>query len=422
MPIIPSLKKITKHKIIEEIPDPEFFLIPLESYRNELLPLLEQGDSVQKYQKLAKADSFFSSSVHAPASGKYLGLKEIEGKKYMLLQNDFQNLETDKISFDVNTISAEQLYHLLEEFGIEGGGGARFPTHLKYKTEHQIHTLIINGAECEPYLSSDYILMKHKTDELMQVLSVLKKILNLKAICFGIEKENKELKRVLENSAQKHGFSVDVTLLKNEYPQGGELQLIKATTKSELSKGEIPAKHGIIVHNVATLYSMFQALFQGIPFTERTVTISGNSQMKPGNYSVKIGTSVDYILDKTGNSVDEDSHSVILGGAMMGKQVHSLETPVHKGSGGILILKNPKTEDFNCIGCGYCVDVCPQKLMPLEFVRNYLQNETEKLKEFNLNDCIECGACAYICPSEVPLMRSIYEGKKRIRTKNMQTP
>lgn len=417
MLLIPSLKHITKKQKIEYFPDSADFYLPLQSYNGSYMELIVNvADSVKKYQLIAKSTTAFRASIHAPVSGTILGIVEIDGKQYIHLKNDFKYTETLLEPVELKTLSVSTFIRMLLEKGIEGEGGARFPAYKKYKAyEEQIDTLILNGAECEPYLSSDYAVMKYFAKELMAVLKTIQSLWKIKRIVFGIEKHNKELKPLLTKEALEIDLKIEIKLLPNQYPQGGKLQLIKSVTGLELAKGTIPSQHGILVHNVSTLYAIHQSLAKGLPRIERVITISGNSKHKIGNYLIKIGTPVDHILKTIQHQWDPELQTIVLGGAMMGKAIQSPLTPIHKGVGGLLILNSPKKNADNCIECGYCVDVCPQKLMPLEFVRNTINQQWKKLNDFHLNDCIECGACAYTCPSDVPLMNSIFEGKMYLK-------
>lgn len=415
MLLIPSLKNRTKKSPIGSIPEPEDFYIPLDGYRSMMTPIVEAGEQVKKYQLLAECDGLFATKVHAPASGTIKGIFHLNGKQFLHLQNDFLNSEVPEVPVSTDDVTQERFSEILFEYGIEGAGGSRFPTTLKYKKNTtRIKTIIFNGVECEPYLSSDYALMEHKTDALLQTAVLIKKVLNAQQIVFAIEKQNKELKKLLEHSAIQNDITITVKILPDSYPQGGELQLIKSVTGMELKKGNIPAQYGILVNNVGTLWAIYKAIFEGRPNVERIITISGNKCTHTGNFSAKIGTPIAHILRETGNSWNPDEQMIILGGAMMGKAVSSPLLPVHKGSGGLLVMQKIKPENNNCIKCGLCVDVCPQKLMPLEFVRFNQTNDTISLKDFHLQDCIECGACAYVCPSEVPLMESIFDDKRKL--------
>lgn len=413
---IPSLKAKTKLLPITKLKDPEVFYMPLSGYKGALTPTVKLGDSVKQDQVIARPAGVQGAILHAPVSGTVGAVIQSENKSYLKLINDFRYEKEARDALVVNERSPSEIIDLIRLAGIEGSGGARFPTHLKYKKTTKLTTWIINGAECEPYLSADYALMSHYGEQLMKAISVMQDILDVSEVVFGIEKQHKELKAKLIACGQQFGLPLKVHLLPNEYPQGGELQLIKSVTGKELQKGEVPAEHGVIVNNVGTLWALYGAFYENQPYTARVVTISGEHVSHVGNYLVKIGTPITTLLQQIGHRVNFSEETVIAGGPMMGKAVHDAAASINKGTGGILVIPQPKNNRFNCIQCGYCADVCPQHLMPMEFARYMAHPSKSKLREFHLNDCIECGACAYACPSDVPLMKSIFDGKELLRS------
>lgn len=412
MIFIPSPQKEAKLSPIKELTPPSMLYIPLYGYKTTLQPLVKIGDSVKKYQPIAQSEGFFRTVVHAPVSGTIVGDIFIENQSYLVIENDFKEESITVKPFDVDHLSKEEIIDILATYGIEGSGGARFPTHLKYRIgANKVDTFIINGAECEPYLNADFALMRYKTESILKAIRLVQQLLNAKEIVIAIEKHNKELKKVFESYFSAFQLPIRVQLLPDEYPQGGELQLIRSVTGKELLKGSIPIQSGVVVNNVGTLWAVYNVFYEGKPYVERIVTISGELSAHSGNYIVKVGTPVSHILDKIGWSWNLDKYEIILGGPMMGRAVHQPETPIGKGNGGLLILSKTKTKQYNCIQCGYCTDVCPQHLMPMEFVRSVVRNDTERLIDHHLNDCIECGTCEYACPSDVPLMHNIFSGK-----------
>ena len=408
--LIHSLKHITKQAQIENIPDPPEFYLPLYGYKGILKTVVETGQYVKKYELVAQAEDHFSTAMHAPASGIIEGIEIIDGKSHLKLVNDFKGTEID-LPLQQSEQRPASILEIIKQYGIEGSGGARFPTHLKYNSGNEdVDVFIINGAECEPYLTADYALMQNKTEALFKAIISIQKIIKAKKVVFGIEKQNKELATILKSYYNLCDFPVEIKLLPNTYPQGGELQLIKSITKKELPKGSRPLEHGIVLSNIGTLWAVHNALFDNRPYVERVITLSGEKAVKKGNFYVKIGTPVSHLFSLS--AAQKENHQIILGGPMMGKAVKNYKSPVTKGTGGILILPEVKNEKYNCIECGYCANACPQRLMPMEFARYAKTDNKEQLLSHRLLDCIECGACAYICPSDVPLMRSIYHGKE----------
>lgn len=413
MLLIPSFKHRTKNALIKDLRDPEHFLLPLDVYKGKMTPIVQKGDAVLKYQKVAESTGIFASTLHSPASGKVLGIIELGTESYLKIENDFQETTMPTLPPEVDNLRPAALLNLVLQAGIEGSGGARFPTATKLAVgDRTIDYLLINAAECEPYLSADYALTRERSEEILQAILVVQRITKAKNVIFGIEKQNKDLLPALQSSAKHWNVDIRIKLLPDEYPQGGELQLIKSLTGREIAKGTVPADHGIIVQNIATLYALYQAFFAGQPYISRVVTVAGEGISHTGNYHVKIGTPIAHLLQATGNDqIDGEQQIVIQGGPMMGKAVEDLQRPIHKGTGGILVLSRHLPQQNNCISCGYCVDVCPQHLMPLEFVRHTQERNATALSAYHLQDCIECGACHYACPSDLPLMESIWIGK-----------
>lgn len=414
MLLIPSLKKKTRSCPIVRVSDPEELYLPLDAYRGVMTPLVRAGERVKKYQLLAESTGIFSTKLHAPVSGKIVGVSSLNGRDFLRLANDFENHAEDPSPVDPRGLTPEAFAGLLLDRGIVGSGGARLPTQLKYQGEARIQTIIFNGAECEPYLSADYALMESDAESLLKAAGVVGSILGSVRLVFAIERQNRKLAPILREAARKIDLAIEVKILPDSYPQGGELQLIKSVTGLELKKGSLPASHGILVNNIGTLHAIHRAIFEGVPYTERVITISGEKSGSVGNFMVKIGTPVGHLLQQTGSQWIPGEQLVILGGAMMGAAIESPLTPVHKGAGGLLVLARKKSREFNCIQCGVCVDVCPQRLMPLEFARSHVSGAVRNLQEYHLADCIECGACAYACPSDVPLMESIFAGKRAL--------
>jgi len=394
---------------------PTWVYLPMEAYGGKFSPIIEDGTSVKKYQTVAAREGFWESYIHSPVSGTVNSLQEISGQQFLVIQNDFLEDALPAKKCDLKTLDSAEILRIICLNGIEGQGGARFPTHIKYDIgEHKIDTLIINGAECEPYLTADYAVLKYFMHQLIDALHVLQRLFKAKQIVFGIERHNSDLKEYLESTISTSNLPITIKWLPNTYPQGGELQLIKSITGKEIPKGSLPAKMGIMVSNVGTLWSIYNAFYKGIPTVERMVTVYGHG-IEHQNYLMKIGTPVEHIMEIQGISKTTESMSIISGGPMMGREVSSLKTPVNKGTSGVLFLHTLDLKEQNCIGCGYCVDVCPQRLMPLEFVRFGQQGNVAKLNSYNLKDCIECGACAYACPSHVPLMQNIFKGKTMVK-------
>ena len=412
------MKPLTKNTEIKEIKDSSLFYIPLSQHIGSLsIPIVEIGDYVKKYEKIGDASGSISANIHSPISGDVVDVVDhfiANGKKIktIIIANDFQNKEADLTKRklrDLKSIKKDEIFKIIKEAGIVGLGGAQFPTHVKYDIKfRKVETFIINGAECEPYLTSDYSVMKNFTKEILRGLKVIQKLLNPKEIVIGIEEENKELIEIFEKVQDEEEFKIKIELLPVIYPQGSELQLINTITGKKVKKGELPLEKGVIVSNVSTVKAIYDAFFEGKPLTERIITISGEEAKNIGNYKLKFGTPVYHIVKEL-KITNEDK--IIFGGPMMGTEVFDSRVPTVKGTSGILFLDVEKIERKNCISCGYCVETCPMNLMPFEFADYYKNGKYEKMATANIQNCIECGACEFVCPSRVPLMESIKTGK-----------
>lgn len=419
-----SMKSKTKKQSIRDIPDAPILYLSLSQYIGlPAVPVVSIGERVLKYQLIAKASSYISSNIHAPVSGIVKAIEKhpwVNGEKVdmIVLENDFKDEEVTREMVDIDSLSSEDILNIIRDAGIVGEGGAEFPTHVKYDIKEQkIDTFIINGTECEPYLTSDYSLMKEQTGRLFYAMTIVNRILKADEIVLSIEEQNKDLLSVINPFLEKEEFSnVRVVVLPNEYPQGGELQLIKSVTGKVLPKGILPKDIGVIVTNIGTLNAIHEAVVRKKTMIERVITISGEKSKNYGNFNVKIGTPISHILKTQGLTDIEGDCTLVLGGPMMGRNITDTSIPIMKGSSGVLFLQKKRIKRNNCISCGYCVDVCPMHLMPMMFEENYRSGKYSRLEKYNLSACIECAACEYICPANVPLIQSIKEGKQKLKT------
>jgi len=423
---IESMKHVTKKIGLTTMKDPEFFYVPLSQHIGQVAKeTVKIGDYVHRYEKIGEVSGKVSSMVHSPVSGKVTEIIEnpaANGKKVktVVIKNDFKykEIETEKRRIEeVGTFRRDEILEIIKEAGIVGEGGAQFPTHVKYDIGYKkIDTFIVNGAECEPYLTADYTIMSNYVEDLLGGIKIAEKLLRPREVVIGIEEENIDIAEHIEVIIkQSRLFNVKIQILPTAYPQGSELQLIRSVTGKEIKKGEIPGNHGVIVSNVGTVKSVYDAFTEGKPLVERVVTVSGEKVEKKGNYLLKVGTPLSHIIEQLN---PEDNAKIVFGGPMMGEEVTETSTPVVKGTSGILFLSKDidSVKRENCISCGYCVDVCPMGLMPMKFAESYRKEQYEKLVAvYHLDNCIECGACEYVCPSRVPLIKSIKEGKEKLR-------
>jgi len=426
----PPYEKITSEKKIEELPPPEFVVIFLSQHTGApCQPLVKKGDQVKKGQKIGDIDKPVTAPVHSPVSGKVkeIGMWDhpvfLKPMPAIIIENDGKDEEIEyKEDKNWLDIPAEEIRKRVREAGIVGLGGAAFPTHIKLNPPKPVDTVIINGAECEPYLTADDRLMREYPEDILNGAYLVKKTVGANKVFIGIEdnkpKAFEEIKKNISNSPFKDG-EIEVVKLHTKYPQGSEKHLIKAILNREVPSGGLPFDVGVVVQNVGTCKAIYEAVRYGKPLIERVLTLSGNIVKNPGNYKVRIGTTAKYIIEKTGGFMDnKEPQKVIFGGPMMGIAQYTLNAPVVKGTSGIIVLEEaPFYRTLPCIQCGRCVDVCPMGLSPTLIARNVKLKKIELAVELGLFDCIECGSCSYICPSRRPLVEMIKYGKQEAKKK-----
>lgn len=409
---IKSMKSQTKKLKIRPITDADVLRVPLSQHiGSPAVPVVTCGQHVLQNQIIGKAGQGCSANIHAPVSGEVLGIEEIRipgGLKSpaVIIKNDHKN---ESVQLSHENLSVVDLIRM---GGIVGEGGAQFPTALKYSESDwgKLHTLILNGTECEPYLSADYALMAERTEEILKGAEILRSYMEIPEAVIVIEEQNKELKDIFEPFLEKDSYrDYRIQLLPDTYPQGGELQVIKSVTGIEIPRGRLPREAGVVVNNVGTVYSVYKAVEKRLPLISRIVTVSGEQAGTYGNFEVKIGTPVSHILKEL--NISPEGKSVILGGPMMGKYVSDTEVPILKGSSGVLLLKDKEERRNHCISCGYCAEVCPMRLLPMKFEELMRKKRYKALKDYGLMNCIECAACEYTCPSNVALIENIKNGK-----------
>ncbi len=340
----------------------------------------------------------------------------------VVIKNDMQNTvyEGIKSNPDISQLTSEEIINIIKESGIVGMGGAAFPTHVKLSPPpgKVVDTIILNGAECEPYLTSDHRLMMERPEDVLYGLRVFMKALNVEKGFIAIENNKPDALEAVYNVG-KGIEGIEVVAVKTKYPQGAEKQLINACTGREVPSGGLPADAGVVVNNVGTAAAVASAVKKGMPLIERIVTVTGNGIKNPKNLLVRIGTSFKDVIDECGG-FNGTPGKVIAGGPMMGIAQYSVDIPVIKGTSGILVLTEEEAElpeMSNCIRCGKCVEVCPINLMPVNISNYALLDKFDQAESANALDCIECGACSFICPAKRPLVDSIRVAKREILAK-----
>ncbi|MFN3550723.1 MAG: electron transport complex subunit RsxC [Endomicrobiia bacterium] len=375
------------------------------------IPLVKIGDYVFLGQKIAESCGLISSNIHSSVSGKVIDIKEVfhpvvkKNLPAIIIENDYKELKDKTIIPQINwqNLTKQEILNIIFEKGIVGLGGAMFPTYVKLSSNKKIDTLIINASECEPYVNVDNRTIIENTKEIIEAINIIKFLLDIKNIVVAIEDNKTESIERLKFFLPKE---IKVEVLKTKYPQGAEKILIKKLLGIKIPQDKIPLEYGVLVHNVSTVYSIYKAVVEGMPLIERIVTVAGDEEVKKnyGNYIIRIGTPIDFIVKNSFNEkFNLEQFLLKFSGYMMGVELKTLDTAIVKGCNSILALR--KKNNFSvynkCIKCGRCVDVCPMELQPLDFVFSYQENKVWDLERLKIKDCIECGCCEYICPSKI---------------------
>ncbi len=423
----PAEGKYSAGSAIEALPLPKIVSIPIAQHIGApSKPIVAKGDKIKVGDKIAESAGFVSANIHSSVSGTVVKIDNVldsSGYKrpcvIIDVEGDEWNEGIDKSSLIKKEISLtdKEIINKINESGIVGLGGATFPSHVKLSVPDgkKIDVLIINGVECEPYLTSDHRLMLEKAEEMLIGIQILMKALSVNIALIGVENNKPDAISHLQNVVKEYP-GIEVHALKVQYPQGGEKQLIKALINREVPSGALPLDVGAVVHNVGTAFAVYEAVQKNKPLFERVVTLTGESVKKPSNFMVRIGAPVTDLVEAAGG-LPEDTGKIINGGPMMGKAVNSLEVPVVKGTSGILIMpaeESKRKKESNCIRCAKCVSVCPQGLEPFLLNKLAQLEINDKLETGGVMDCIECGSCAYTCPAGLPLLDYIRLGKSRV--------
>lgn len=423
----PEENKLSAGAAIEALPLPEKVFIPVsQSLGAPSKLIVEKGAVVKTGQLLAKGEAFISSNVHSSVSGKVSRIEEItdtSGYRRTAVVIDVEGDEWDgqidcsrEIKAEI-TLSREEIVKKINEMGVVGLGGATFPSHVKLMVPEgkKAENLLINGVECEPYLTSDHRLMLERSREMLIGIQILMKGLDVKKAYIGIEKNKPDAIDHLKKLAAEYP-GIEVVPLKVKYPQGGEKQLIKAITGREVPSGKLPIEVGCVVNNVGTALAVYEAVQKNKPLFERVVTVTGKSLKKPSNLLVRIGTPVNKLIDFAGG-LPGDTGKVINGGPMMGKALTTLEVPVVKGTSGILVMPEKESKRMpvvNCIRCARCISVCPMGLEPVLLAQLSENQMFENAENERILDCIECGSCHFTCPAGRPLLDYLRLGKNKV--------
>ncbi|MBN2483214.1 MAG: electron transport complex subunit RsxC [Candidatus Omnitrophica bacterium] len=406
----------------EKFVTPKKLYLPLSQHIGKPAELkVKLKDQVNAFDALAEYSALVSSRIHAPLGGVVTAIDNCPHP--VLLRSLGVTLQCTGDSPQltqrehIENLHKDELLGIIKDAGIVGMGGACFPTYLKLSPPQPVDTFLVNGCECEPYLACDYRLMEEETESILRGAELVARIIDPKQIYFCIE-ENKPAaikKFNLALSMKKYRLPESrLVILKSQYPQGGERQLIHQVTRRAVPCGKLPFDVGCLVQNVATLCAIYEAVYFSKPLVERIVTFAGDCLREPKNLWVKIGTSIKELFDEKILEFDREPEKVIHGGPMMGISIENLDYPILKGTSGVLFFSKDEVAPLEgvCIRCGRCVDACPMNLFPSEIIRRVKHKQFDRLDEVFLSDCIECGCCTYVCPAKIPLVHYIKEGKR----------
>lgn len=422
----PDKKELSKNKTITPAPPPKRVVIPLIQHLGAPCKLaVTIGQEVKKGEVVGTPEGFVSAPVHSSVSGKVVAIGDFPlptGRTVtsVVIENDGKEEWTSlKDNPDYMKLSPDELKAKVKDAGLVGMGGAAFPTHVKLSPpkEKPIDVVIVNGAECEPYLTADYRLMLERSADIVEGLKIFMKILGVTKGFIGIENNKPDAVEVMKKAAAGES-NIQVYSLEVKYPQGAEKMLIDAIAGRKVPPRGLPMDVGSLVQNVGTTIAAFEAARYGKPLIERVVTVTGEGIREPKNLLVKVGTLVSDLIEDCGGFSSEVA-KVVSGGPMMGFALYSLDVPVTKGTSGILVLPEEgllHAEDFGpCIRCGRCIDACPMGLMPSMLSVLSEKGFNEEAKEYNLFDCFECGSCTYVCPSRRPIVQLVRLAKSQVK-------
>ena len=420
-------KAFSAHKQITAVPLPQKAIIPLVQHIGApAKAIVNKGDKVRVGQVLAEAGGFVSAPIHSPVSGTVTKIDtttdawgmpmpaifiDVEGDEWLPEIDRTDTLKTDCL------LSPKEIVNKIQAAGIVGLGGACFPTHVKLLPPpgKTAEVLVVNGVECEPYLTCDHQLMLEHGEEIIVGIQLVLKALGIQKAVIGIEKNKPDAIEYMTKLANRH-LGIEVKPLALKYPQGGEKQLIDACIGRQVPSGCLPIEVGAVVDNVATLYAIYQAVQKNKPLISRVMTVTGKAVKNPGNYEVRFGTPLSEVIALAGG-IPENTGKMIGGGPMMGRAMQNIEMPCNKRVSGLLFMQDCESvrkEPENCIRCAKCVSACPMGLEPYLLAKLSAAQNWERMEELNIMDCIDCGCCLFTCPSHRPLLDYIRLGKGKV--------
>ena len=420
-------KEFSSHKAITAVPLPKKAIIPLVQHIGApAKPVVQKGDAVKVGQLLAEAGGFVSAPIHSPVSGKVAKIDTAVDAWGMKMQAIYIDVEGDEwmpeidrtdIIVPFSNLDSKEIIDKIKNAGIVGLGGACFPTHVKLMPPpgKKAEVLIVNGVECEPYLTCDHQLMLERGEQIMIGIELVMKALGINRAIIGIENNKPDaIAHMQKLAAEVPG--VEVQPLKLRYPQGGEKQLIDACIGRQVPSGALPIEVGAVVDNVATLFAVYEAVQKNKPLISRVMTVTGKDVKNPGNYEVRFGTPLADVLEMAGG-VPESTGKIIGGGPMMGRAMQNIDMPCNKRMSGALLMteaESKRVDPSPCIRCAKCVSACPMGLEPYLLAKLSAAQNWEAMEKLNIMDCIDCGCCLFTCPSHRPLLDYIRLGKGKV--------
>jgi electron transport complex protein RnfC len=415
----PEYKEMTRNLPIKRLPFAQRFVVPLsQHFGAPARPVVRVGQEVHRGEPIAEADGYLSVPMHAPVTGVIEAISLMPSargpKGEAIIMRPFEGSSQEVLygsELDIESLEPSDIVREVQNCGMVGLGGAGFPTHVKLSVPngYQADVLLVNGCECEPYLTADHRVMLERPAELMVGIRIAMRAARVKRAVIGVEDNKLDAVEAMAKHLPEDG-SITIEVVETKYPQGSEKMLISAILGREVPSGGFPYQVGVVVNNVSTLAEIGRLLPRREGLIERVVTVAGPNIKRPGNYRVPMGTPIRFLLEEIGCSEPQQCAHVILGGPMMGSTVASLDVPVTKAISGVVVLPGAVNEDAPvqqpCIKCGRCLDACPVHLNPSLLGRLAARRHYQEMaEEHHLNDCFECGCCAYVCPSNIPLVQ-----------------